>query len=75
MTVAKQASDVHSNLWAQKVMARYLQNYDMDAHIERIRMIYKQKCHLMLDEMKKTFSSGCSIYNTNRWNVHLGDIA
>ena len=55
MTVAKQASDVHSNLWAQKVMARYLQNYDMDAHIERIRMIYKQKCHLMLDEMKKHF--------------------
>lgn len=55
MTVAKQASDVHSNLWAQKVMARYLQNYDMDVHIERIRMIYKQKCHLMLDEMKKHF--------------------
>ena len=55
MTVAKQASDVHSNLWAQKVMARYLQNYDMDAHIERIRMIYKRKCHLMLDEMKKHF--------------------
>ncbi len=55
MTVAKQASDVHSNLWAQKVMARYLQNYDMDAHIERIRMIYKQKCHLMLDEMEKHF--------------------
>ncbi len=55
MTVAKQASDVHSNLWAQKVMARYLQNYDMDAHIERIRMIYKQKCRLMLDEMKKYF--------------------
>ena len=55
MTVAKQASDVHSNLWPQKVMARYPQNYDMDAHIERIRMIYKQKCHLMLDEMKKHF--------------------
>lgn len=53
--VAKQASDVHSNLWAQKVMARYLCNYDMDAHIESIRKIYKNKCYLMLEEMKKHF--------------------
>lgn len=55
MTVAKQASDVHSNLWSQKVMARYLRDNDMDAHINRISMIYKKKCHLMLDEMKKHF--------------------
>ena len=54
-TVAKQASDVHSNLWAQKVMARYLTEYDMDQHIQNIRKIYKNKCYLMLDEMKKHF--------------------
>ena len=36
-TVAKQASDVHSNLWSQKVMARYLNEYDMEEHISRIR--------------------------------------
>lgn len=54
-TVAKQASDVHSNLWAQKVMARYLADYDMDEHIQRIQKIYKDKCQLMLQEMKKQF--------------------
>lgn len=54
-TVAKQASDVHSNLWAQKVMARYLSEYDMDEHIANIRQIYKNKCYLMLSEMKKHF--------------------
>lgn len=54
-TVAKQASDVHSNLWAQKVMARYLKDYDMDEHIKSIQKIYKDKCQLMLDEMKKYF--------------------
>lgn len=54
-TVAKQASDVHSNLWAQRVMARYLKDYDMDEHIHTIREIYKKKCYLMLDEMKKYF--------------------
>lgn len=54
-TVAKQASDVHSNLWAQKVMARYLTEYDMDEHIASIQKIYKEKCELMLAEMKKSF--------------------
>lgn len=54
-TVAKQASDVHSNLWAQRVMARYLSDYDMDEHIREIRQIYKNKCQLMLSEMKKYF--------------------
>lgn len=54
-TVAKQASDVHTNLWAQKVMARYLCEYDMDQHIDHIQNIYKQKCYLMLDEMEKHF--------------------
>jgi len=53
--VAKQASDVHSNLWAQRVMARYLSEYDMEEHISSIRQIYKDKCQLMLDEMKKEF--------------------
>ena len=53
--VAKQASDVHSNLWAQRVMARYLDECDMDKHITDIRKIYKDKCELMLSEMKKYF--------------------
>ena len=54
-TVAKQASDVHSNLWAQKVMARYLTEYNMDEHIAVIQKIYKDKCNLMLQEMEKHF--------------------
>ena len=54
-TVAKQASDVPSNLWAQKVMARYLTEYDMDEHIAVIQKIYKDKCNLMLQEMEKHF--------------------
>ena len=36
-------------------MARYLKEYDMDEHIRTIREIYKKKCYLMLDEMKKYF--------------------
>lgn len=53
--IAKQASDVHSNLWSQRVMARYLTDYDMDVHIAEIQRIYQKKCQLMLGEMKKYF--------------------
>ncbi len=53
--VCKQASDVHSNLWSQKVMAKYLKECDIEKHIERIQKIYKQKCDLMYSEMKREF--------------------
>ena len=65
-TVAKQASDVHSNLWAQKVMARYLTEYDMDEHIAVIQKIYKDKCNLMLQEMEKHFHNNeCHSFRMN----------
>lgn len=53
--VAKQASDVHSNLWAQRVMAEFMEKYDMDEHLQKLQVIYKEKCALMLKEMKKHF--------------------
>jgi 2-aminoadipate transaminase len=56
MVVAKQGADVHTNLWAQKVIARLLDSMDMDAHLEKLRKIYKEKCELMLNEMEKHFS-------------------
>jgi len=57
MVVAKQGADVHTNLWAQKVVAKMLEEYDMDAHLERIRGIYARKCALMLEQMDKEFDS------------------
>lgn len=53
--VAKQANDVHSNLWAQRVMAKYLNDYDIEEHITYIQSLYKEKCEYMLSEMKKSF--------------------
>ena len=53
--VAKQAGDVHSNMWAQRVMAEFLEKYDMEKHLEALQDIYRHKCTLMLDEMKKNF--------------------
>lgn len=58
-TIAKQTNDVHTNAWAQSVMARFLQETDMDAHLEQLQSVYDRKCHLMLDEIEKHFSKDC----------------
>ncbi len=55
MVVAKQGADVHTNIWAQKVVACILKEYDMDEHLSSIRAIYKEKCELMLSEMDQHF--------------------
>lgn len=55
--VAKQVNDVHSNAWAQAVMARFLHQTDMDQHLSELQDIYREKCQLMLAEMDKHFPS------------------
>lgn len=55
MTVAKQVSDVHTNLFFQITAYRYMTEYDLDAHIEKIRAIYRRKSGLMISELEKVF--------------------
>lgn len=38
--IAKQASDLHTNGFVQQVLHSYLQDNDLDEHIERIRTVY-----------------------------------
>ncbi|MDD8049074.1 MAG: PLP-dependent aminotransferase family protein [Thomasclavelia sp.] len=54
--ICKQVNDVHTNAWAQAVMAEFLATSNMDEHISTISGIYKEKCNLMLSEMDKHFS-------------------
>ena len=53
MVVAKQVEDVHTNIFFQMVCAEYMDKYDLDAHIEKIRDLYRNKCHYMLDCLDK----------------------
>lgn len=55
--VAKQSTDVHTNAWAQAMMAEFLGNTDMERHIAKISKIYEEKAQLMLMTMKETFAS------------------
>lgn len=48
MVIGKQASDVHTNLFFQVVAAEYMNRFDLDAHIEKARGIYREKRDLML---------------------------
>lgn len=43
MTVGKQASDVHTPMLNQMIVHQWLTQYDVDAHIEKIRSIYRKK--------------------------------
>lgn len=60
IVVCKQCSDVHTNIFGQMICNEFLQRYDYDEHIARLREIYKHKCGLMLDEMKKHFNPAVS---------------
>ena len=47
LVVAKQGSDVHTNVWAQRVCAELLHTMDMDAHIRAVSAMYGRKAALM----------------------------
>ena len=53
MAVAKQGEDVHTNIFFQMLCHRFMTECDLDAHIERIRALYRHKCTLMLTELEK----------------------
>lgn len=43
MTVCKQGSDVHTNIWAQMVAYEFMENYNFDNHLEYLRSFYREK--------------------------------
>ena len=57
MVVAKQGEDVHTNVFFQMLCYKYFTECDIDAHIEKIRAIYRRKCTLMLDCLKNELPS------------------
>lgn len=59
-TIGKQVSDVHTGVLNQMIVSRWFDEYDVDAHIDEIKKIYKRKLDLMcscLDEHCKGFIS------------------
>lgn len=49
MTVGKQAADVHTPVFTQMLVDKWMNQCDIDAHIKNIRKIYGRKLNLMCD--------------------------
>ena len=56
IVVCKQVSDVHSNIWAQVVSHRFMTTVDREAHFNKLRAIYREKCDLMCSYIENGFS-------------------
>jgi 2-aminoadipate transaminase len=67
MTAAKQVSDVHSNLFFQILVERYMARHDLDAHIARCRDLYRTRRDVM-DAALKRHMPGV------RWRVPEGGL-
>ena len=53
IVVAKQVEDVHTNVFFQMVCAKYMSEYDLEGHIEKIRKLYMHKAGLMIAALEK----------------------
>lgn len=57
LETAKQASDLHSNIFGQYLISDYLYNNDLDKHIEKIKKLYKSQANAMVNAMEEFFPS------------------
>jgi 2-aminoadipate transaminase len=55
ISVAKQASDLHSNTLCQMILHHYLTNCDLDDHIAEITAVYKRQRDTMVAAIEKHF--------------------
>ncbi len=55
LETAKQASDLHSNIFGQYLISDYLYNNDLDKHIEKIKALYKSQATAMVNAMEEYF--------------------
>lgn len=53
--MVKQGADLQSNSMSQRELNLFLETYDLDLHIERIRQVYHRRRDLMLSTMEKEF--------------------
>lgn len=55
VNTAKEAADLHSNIFAQYVIWDYLINNDFEKHIQKIRNLYKEQSSAMVQAIKDFF--------------------
>ncbi|MEJ9233373.1 PLP-dependent aminotransferase family protein [Peribacillus butanolivorans] len=56
----KQTADLHTDSFAQRITAKYMELYDMEEHIKKIKAVYKARCTEMLNCMEEFFPKNLS---------------
>jgi len=55
LIIAKQAADLHTDYFTQRLLHLYLKEYNVDAHITKISKAYGKQAANMLDAIKRHF--------------------
>ena len=56
----KENSDLQTSTIGQRELSKYIDDYDLDEHVEKIKATYKKRRDLMLNCMKEEFPEGVS---------------
>ncbi len=59
--VAKQAADLHTNYFGQRVVYQYLTDNDLDKHIATIVTVYGTQCKAMISAIERYFPPSVTI--------------
>lgn len=58
LVIAKQACDLHSNYFTQRVVYQYLTDNDVNKHIQKIKERYRNQRNLMVEMIEEYFPEG-----------------
>lgn len=56
----KQTADLHTDSFAQRITAKYMELYDIEEHINKIKAVYKERCTTMLSCIEEFFPKNLS---------------
>jgi len=54
-TLVKQGTDLHTSSINQREISKYMELYDLDENVEKIRKVYKKRRDVMIEAMEKEF--------------------
>lgn len=61
LIVAKQAADLHTSSFTQKIFVEFLKANDLDHHISKITKVYGSQCNAMVEAIGRYFPKEISI--------------
>ncbi|MGP7819791.1 aminotransferase-like domain-containing protein [Niallia sp. 01092] len=56
----KQSADLHTDSFAQRITSKYMELYDLEEHINKIKAVYKERCTAMLSCIEEFFPKNLS---------------